>query len=176
MRQPGCELQPTEARTENEHSLHARNLSTGREVGSVTRVRRAVPLLTATALAAIGGLHVAWGRGSSFPFRNEHELIDSVVGGNAVPSPAACYAVAGALFVASGLVVDIPIGPRPVRKLGRLGVACVLGGRGALGLFGRTDLVSSVSTSEKFRRIDRRYLSPLCLALAAGAISPRSAS
>ena len=96
-------------------------------------------------------------------------LADAVVGSATVPSPAACYAVAGALFVASGLVADVPLGPYRLRALGRAGVATVLAVRGVAGLAGRTDLLSPRSTSPKFRRIDRMYLAPLCLALAAGA-------
>jgi hypothetical protein len=34
---------------------------------------------------------------------------------------------------------------------------------------GRTDLVSPGSISPRFRRLDRRYYSPLCLALAMAA-------
>ena len=114
---------------------------------------------------------VAAGR---FPSGVRDELADSVVGSRAVPSPAACYAVATALFLASGLVADIPIGPRPLRKVGRLGVAGVLAARAVVGLAGRTDAVSPGSTSATFRRLDRRYYSPLCLALAAGAVSAPS--
>jgi hypothetical protein len=46
-------------------------------------------------------------------------------------------------------------------------VAAVLSGRGLLGLAGRTDVVSPGSSSARFRRLDRRVYSPLCLALAA---------
>ena len=125
--------------------------------------------LTVVTLAGIGGLHLAWGRGSSFPFPNRDALSDSVIGSDAVPSAAACNAVAVALFVASGLVADVPIGPRRLRAVGRAGVATVLATRGFAGLLGRTDVLSPGSTSARFRRIDERYYSPLCLALAAGA-------
>jgi hypothetical protein len=134
-------------------------------------VSRAASYVTAGVLAAIGGLHLAWGRGSSFPFGSSDELVDSVIGSGSVPSPRACQTVAGALFVASALVADVPVAPRRVRQLGRYGVASVLGLRGALGLCGRTDVVSPASTSPRFRAMDRRLYSPLCLALAAGAAS-----
>jgi len=120
-------------------------------------------------LAAIGGLHVAWGRGSSFPFAGTSELSDAVIGSAAVPSAGACYAVATALFAASALVADAPVAPRRVRRLGRWVVGGVLGVRGAAGLLGRTDVLSPGSASPRFRSLDRRYYSPLCLALAAGA-------
>ena len=124
--------------------------------------------LTAATLATIAGLHVAWGRGSSFPFASKSELSDAVVGSQAVPSAGACYAVAGALFAASALVADVPVAPRRVRRLGRRVVGGVLATRGVVGLAGRTDLLSPGSASPRFRRLDRRYFSPLCLALALG--------
>jgi hypothetical protein len=52
-------------------------------------------------------------------------------------------------------------------RLGAVGVVAVLTARGGLGLAGRTDLVSPGSDSESFRRRDRRFYAPLCLALAA---------
>ena len=42
--------------------------------------------------------------------------------------------------------------------------------RGLLGLAGRTDIVSPGSSSSRFRELDRRLYSPLCLALAALAL------
>jgi len=126
---------------------------------------------TSLTLATIGGLHVAWGRGSTFPFPTREELNDKVVGRQATPSPAACYAVAGLLAAASGLVAGLPTRRSPVRRVGVVGVALTLGGRAALGFSGRTDVVSPGSVSPRFRRMDRRVLSPLCLALAAGAVS-----
>jgi hypothetical protein len=131
-------------------------------------VSRAPRFATAATLAAIGGLHVAWGRGSSFPFATERELSDAVVGSDAVPSAGACYTVAAALFAASALVADAPIAPRRVSRLGRRVVGAVLAVRGVAGLLGRTDVLSPGSASARFRRLDRRYFSPLCLALAAG--------
>lgn len=123
---------------------------------------------TAATLAAIGGVHVAWAQGSSFPFRNRAALADAVIGSDAVPSAAACRTVAAALFIASGLVADVPVGPRRWRVVGRAGVATVLAARGVAGMLGRTDLLATGSTSARFRRLDRRCYSPLCLALAVG--------
>jgi hypothetical protein len=81
--------------------------------------------------------------------------------------------VAGALTVAATLVADVPRLPRAVQHLGVTGVAVVLATRGALGLVGRTDVVSPGSASSRFRRLDRRMYSPLCLALAVGALRSR---
>jgi hypothetical protein len=129
--------------------------------------------LTAATLAAIAGLHVAWGRGSPFPFSDRDQLADAVVGTRRVPSPSACYAVAGALGAAAGLVQGVPTLPHELRRLGLLGVAGVLGLRGVLGLAGRTDLVSPGSDSGRFRRLDRRLYAPLCVALALGVLDAR---
>jgi hypothetical protein len=132
-------------------------------------MRRASRLLTTAALAGIAGLHVAWGAGSSFPFRTQPELTDAVVGSQVAPSAGACYAVAGALFAAGALVADVPVVPRRLRRAGRVVVVGVLTTRGVAGLFGRTDLLSPGSTSARFRSLDRRFYSPLCILLGLGA-------
>jgi hypothetical protein len=126
-------------------------------------------LATGATLAAIGGLHVAWGQGSTWPYPDAATLADQVVGHRATPSPAACNTVAGLLAAAALLVVTPPsVAPR-LHQAGRVGVATVLGVRAALGFAGRTDLVSPGSASPTFRRNDRRRFSPLCAALAVGA-------
>ncbi|HZX55858.1 MAG TPA: DUF3995 domain-containing protein, partial [Ilumatobacteraceae bacterium] len=66
-------------------------------------------LCAASVLAGIGAMHVAWGLGSTFPFAEQDDLADAVAGRPAVPSPAACNAVAGLLIVASCLVADVPV-------------------------------------------------------------------
>lgn len=132
-------------------------------------MRHLISSLTVVVLGGIAALHVAWGTGSTFPFTSRDDLNDTVVGRAATPSPGACYGVAGLLVAAASLVAGLPRRNSWVRRVGVRTVAVVLAGRGALGLAGRTDLVSPGSTSEHFRRVDRRWLSPLCLALAAGA-------
>jgi hypothetical protein len=51
-----------------------------------------------------------------------------------------------------------------------LGVAATLAVRATAGFAGRTDALVPGSTSPRFRRNDRRVLSPLCAALATGAV------
>jgi hypothetical protein len=135
----------------------------------VTAVRRA----TASTLLTIAGLHALWGHGSTFPFPDRETLNDTVVGRRSTPPPLACFAVAGALTVAASLVADVLPLSRRLQRLGVTGVAAVLASRAAFGLVGRTDLVSPGSASSRFRRLDRRIYSPLCLALAAGALASR---
>jgi hypothetical protein len=127
----------------------------------------------AVTLLGIAGLHVAWGLGSAWPAEDRDELADLMAGraGGAVPPPAACAAVATLLAAASGLVAGRPRRLPRLRRAGAVGVGAVLGVRGACGMAGRTDLVSPGSTSARFRRLDRRWYSPLCLFLAAAAAS-----
>jgi Protein of unknown function (DUF3995) len=125
---------------------------------------------TAATLVGIGVLHAMWGTGSTFPFADREQLNDTVIGSDATPSPAACYAVAGLLFTAGALVAGLPSPNNRLRRVGVGAVAATLGARAALGFAGRTDLVSPGSVSEKFRETDKRYLSPLCLALSLGAV------
>ena len=127
------------------------------------------PLATAVVLGGLGVLHVAWGRGSTFPFASRDELTDAVMGSSHPPSPAACYLVAALLTVGASSVASCALGASGLVRWAAGGVVTVLGGRGALGLAGRTDIVAPASTSDRFRRLDRRAFSPLCLALAAGA-------
>jgi hypothetical protein len=134
-----------------------------------TGIRRSTSITTASALAAIGALHVAWGLGSSFPFRDRAALADTVVGNDAVPGRGASLAVAGLLGVAAGLVADVlPVAPR-FRRVGVLGVVSVLATRAALGFAGSTERLVAGSNSPRFVTADRRVFAPLCAALAAGA-------
>jgi hypothetical protein len=126
--------------------------------------------LTAGTLLGIAGLHVAWGRGSSFPFATTAELTDAVVGNDVVPSPSACYAVAGLLTVAAAATAGLPASRSRLRRVTVVGVAATLATRAAVGFAGRTDALVPGSDSVRFRRNDRRVLSPLCAALATGAV------
>ncbi|MET0147470.1 MAG: DUF3995 domain-containing protein [Ilumatobacteraceae bacterium] len=132
-------------------------------------VRTSAGLATAAALATIGVVHVAWGRGSTFPYGSREELNDAVVGRPATPSPAACYAVAGALFTGAAGVARSATSGGLVARLTTAGVAVALTVRGGAGVAGRTDVLVPGSASPAFRRLDRRVLGPLCLALGAGA-------
>jgi len=93
-------------------------------------------------------------------------LADAVIGAERVPPPAACLAVSAALAAASTLVAGLPRRRPALRRLGVGAVVAVLAGRGALGLAGRTALVSPGSTSPRFLHLDRRVYSPACLVLA----------
>src|SRR3954449_11810361 len=50
-------------------------------------------LATGATLLGIAGLHVSWGRGSTFPFRDREQLDESVVGKPQTPNPAGVASV-----------------------------------------------------------------------------------
>lgn len=129
--------------------------------------------VTASALAALSALHVAWGLGSSFPCADRTELADVVAGSSEVPPPGACYAVATALSGAAVLVAGAAPLPSRWRRTALVGVAAVLGGRGVLGLGCGTARIVPWRPSERFTTLDRRYYGPLCIALSAGALAAR---
>jgi hypothetical protein len=129
--------------------------------------------LTAGVLAALAGLHVAWGLGSSFPCADRSDLTEAVVGRSTVPGPLPCAGVAAALLLAASVVEDRPRWPGPLRRLALVGMSGVLGLRGVLGLAGKTSLMAPGSDGRRFRRLDRHFYAPLCLGLAAGAVRSR---
>ncbi|MFE7524878.1 DUF3995 domain-containing protein [Kitasatospora sp. NPDC057542] len=132
---------------------------------------RATGAAVSAALAAVGALHAVWAV-TPWPLRTPEEFADTVVGaGEGVPPAAACVAVAGLLGAAAYLVgaeagVLPAVGPRSLRRAGVRTVAGVLLARGLGGpvLFGRVS-----ERSDRFRRLNVRYYSPLCAALGAGA-------
>ena len=126
--------------------------------------------LTAATLVVLAALHVAWGGGSSFPLADRDDLAEAVVGTSIVPGPLPCFGVAAALLVAASAVQNRPRWPGRLRRLALAGIAAVFGGRGLLGLAGRTSVVSPGSDGARFRRLDRRLYAPLCLVLAAGVL------
>ncbi len=132
-------------------------------------VRRATTIATALTLAGIGVLHVAWGFGSSFPFRDRSTLADVVGGNDSVPGRRESLAVAGLLGIAAGLVAAVLPVPRSLRRVGVTGVAAVLATRAGFGFAGATGRLVPGSDSPRFVATDRRVFAPLCAVLAAGA-------
>jgi len=128
--------------------------------------------LSAGGLLGIAALHAVWETGSSWPMSDGAALSDGVAGrSDGVSHTAAeCLAVAGALTLAAAFVAGRPRRLPALQRAGAAGVISVLGTRAAFGLAGRTDVLSPGATSERFRALDRRVYSPLCLALALGAL------
>ncbi|MFE4515902.1 DUF3995 domain-containing protein [Kitasatospora sp. NPDC056783] len=127
--------------------------------------------VVAGVLGATGVLHAVWAV-TPWPLRTPEEFADTVVGaGGGVPPAAACLAVAGALGAGAYLVAAeagvLPaVGPACLRRAGVRAVAGVMLARGVAGpvVFGRVS-----ERSARFRRLNVRYYSPLCVALGAGA-------
>lgn len=123
-------------------------------------------VLTAVVLLLVGALHVVW-TFSPWPLRTREEFARRVVDVpvDRLPTPgmtlvvALLLAVAGYLVAARGALVAVP-GPAWLPVVGTAGVAVVLLLRGAAGL------ALSLRRDTEFARLDRRYYSPLCLALA----------
>jgi hypothetical protein len=103
---------------------------------------------------------------------DRERFADSITGRPAgkTPGPVACLTVAGLLGTSAALVCGHPRQAPGLSRLGSAGVVGVLAIRGALGLAGKTDIVSPGSSSERFRELDRRIYSPLCLTIAALAV------
>jgi hypothetical protein len=124
----------------------------------------------AAALTGIAALHVAWAVGSSFPFADRSALADTVSGQSEPPGPGPTLVVAAMLLSAAGAIADVlPIGTT-TRRSAVLGTALVLGGRGVIGVAGRTGRIVPWTPSARFNQLDKRYYGPLCLLLAGGAL------
>lgn len=125
-------------------------------------------VLVSATLAAVAALHLAWGRGSPFPFATVDDRNDAVVGRPVTPSPASCHLVA---LVLAGQATAVLRAASPERRVARAlckGAAGALAVRAGFGFAGHTDALVPGSNSPRFRRLDRRVYSPLCALLAAG--------
>ncbi|WP_157882161.1 DUF3995 domain-containing protein [Streptomyces rubellomurinus] len=131
---------------------------------------KATGVAVSAAMAAVGVLHAVWAV-TPWPVRDPKEFAETMIGeGDEMPPPVACLAVAGMFGTASYLVASeagvVPaVGPKALRRLGLRTVSGVMLGRGigGLALFGTV-----IGRTDRFLRMDRRYYSPLCLALGAG--------
>jgi len=121
-------------------------------------------------LILLSAMHAGWAFGASWPCEDRAALADAAIGRPDVPGTAMCLTVSSALAVAAYCVGAPRRGPSTVRRLAASGVVVAFAGRGALGLIGRTDVVSRGSNSPRFRSLDRRVYSPVCLAIATLAV------
>lgn len=119
-------------------------------------------------LGAVGALHIAWGRGASWPLKTREELAERVVGGPEGPPPAACYAVGGALVGAGALML---LGRRSrLAQLTRYGAAAALGARAVATVAGMENITGPQDLPERFMAADQKVYRPLCAVLAASAL------
>jgi len=124
-------------------------------------------------LAALSALHGYWAVGGVWPGSDAASCARTVAGFRNVsrmPSPASALAVAGLLGVAAmlaamlgGAPVMLP-GERLLPAAGVVAAVIFL----ARGLAGYTPAWRRLTPELPFARLDRRYYSPLCLAIGGG--------
>jgi len=122
-------------------------------------------------LAAIAGLHAAWGFGMRWPAEDERDLVALVVGATGrtrMPSLAECLAAAAAIFIpglvalaAAGLIAA-PVSPGLLAAVAAL-VAAVFAARGFAAYL---PAWRRRFAQEPFATLDRSWFGPLCLLLA----------
>jgi hypothetical protein len=133
----------------------------------------ALAIVLSATVYGIAILHAAWGLGSHWPAAGAEHLAKSAVGTPGItrmPSPASCLFVAALLagvaswpLFAAGLLAET--WPRWLTPLAGAGIAAIFLGRG---IAGYTHLWRRRFPEQPFAAYDRRYYSPLCLALGAG--------
>jgi len=127
-----------------------------------------VGLVAAAVLGGIGALHVSWARGGCWPYADEGDFrLKLLPPGAPSPGAGATWAVAALLTVAAVLVAGSALGAGHwVFVAGSYGVVGVLALRGVGGLV----VSGMIKPRSPFARMDRRLYSPLCVALAVGAL------
>lgn len=133
----------------------------------------AVAAILALILVSLAAIHVYWGLGGVWPGHDERSCARAIAGFRGIermPPPAASFAVAAALaacaLIAAGLAGWRPVPvPLPVLAAGGAGAAAVFLGRG---LAGFTPAWRRLTPEMPFARNDRRWFSPLCLAIGTG--------
>ena len=124
-----------------------------------------IAVILSAVLVLLAAVHLLWAFGIWFPIREEEVLVRSVVGlrgATRMPGPIPCALLVVALLVAA-LLPWLPAGG--LRDAGLWGAALVFAGRG---LAGYLPLWRRLTPQQPFDRLNRRYYSPLSLALGAG--------
>ncbi len=118
-------------------------------------------------LCAIGGVHLIWAIGLTWPCKDERSLARTVVGARDIenmPPKWASLIVALCLFAAAYLAIALrnlaPISfPQPLAFIGGLGATAVFGFRG---IFGVMPAFEKLTPEQPFLSLNRRFYSPLC--------------
>jgi hypothetical protein len=133
---------------------------------------RPVALATAGALLGVGGIHLAWALGSTWPLDDPESLARTVLGipgAEAMPTPAMTLGIVGALTTAAAAAVarcSLSLRTRTISRVLTLGAGSVLALRGVSG-FAEAIFMPEMTTPE-FRTMNLLLYSPVTLALAAG--------
>jgi hypothetical protein len=130
-------------------------------------------VVLALVLAVLAALHAYWGAGGVWPGVDEANCARTVTGFRGrrrMPPPASAFAVAGLLAIAALVALGLGIAAIPPQAssllwLAGAGVALVFLGRGLLGF---TPAWRRLTPEQPFARLDRRFYSPLCLAIGLG--------
>lgn len=123
-------------------------------------------------LASVAALHVIWAFGKSWPTQDRKALARTVIGvqSEQMPPAGVTLVVAGLIFAVGCLpwvwlsVLPFPIS-RTLAEVFMWAAVAVFALRGAATY---TFYAKIHEPIEPFARLNRRYFSPLCLALAAG--------
>ena len=133
-------------------------------------IRGAARVISWIGLTGVGGLHLWWSAGSSWPAKNRARLASATVGNaHAMPAPGPT-AVVGAAVLVGGAVTAGALGESRLIVCGRrlIGLAllarAVLGGEVALRALGMGP------PDPRFRRLDARAYRPLCAVLGAAVL------
>ncbi|HIT75409.1 MAG TPA: DUF3995 domain-containing protein [Candidatus Avipropionibacterium avicola] len=121
----------------------------------------------AAALAAVGGLHLLWASGPAWPAKDKADLADAMVGDpEALPDPLPT-AVVGVGALGAAAVVAGAGGESRLAQVARLTVASGLLARAASGGGVAVRAMGLPEPGERARRIDNRWIRPLCAGLGA---------
>jgi Protein of unknown function (DUF3995) len=130
-----------------------------------------ISIFVLVTLLAISALHLAWASGSAFPCKDKETLVRTVVGrsggGSSMPPGISSAFVAAATFLAAlwplmmqgWILTFVPV---VLQGLGAIVLILVFLGRGAIGL---TPWFQRLLPAEPFVTLNRKYYSPLCIAL-----------
>ncbi len=132
-----------------------------------------ISLFVLVTLLAISALHLVWAFGSAFPCKDRETLVRTVVGRNGeggesiMPPGISSALVAAATFLAAlwppimegKIFTFVSIS---LQSLGAIVLVLVFLGRGVIGL---TPWFRRLLPLEPFATLNRKYYSPLCIAL-----------
>lgn len=123
----------------------------------------------ALTLLALAALHAYWGLGGVWPGHDRKSCARAVAGFRGIdrmPPPVACFAVTVALLAAASLALVLGRPPTTaLMRLAGMGAALVFLARGIAGF---TPAWRRLTPELPFARNDRRFFSPLCLAIGTG--------
>ncbi|MFF3026391.1 DUF3995 domain-containing protein [Microbacterium sp. NPDC057944] len=128
-------------------------------------IRGAARLVSWTGLTAVGGLHLIWASGSSWPAKNRRRLASATVGNAAAMPDAAATAVVAGAALAGGAVSAGALGEGRMAVVVRRLIATALLARAIVGGEVALKALGLPPADKRFRELDKRYYRPLCAVL-----------